>query len=533
MKINGKWPVRLAWVFLILCFLWSGYVTWNATEKLLDGDESSEMVLSSIIAEDGGILTTRWHYSTELRVLYTQLVFAPLFHVFRDWHMIRFVGTMILQALMLLCYGSFCRALGGRRIPCLIGAGLLILPRSVAYGRIVLYATSYTPHLIFNFLLIGLFYHLTRKERRNGLRLAAFLALSFGVGLSGVRHGMLTFAPLLLTVFLRAVRRLEKTELRRLLKEGMGREFVFSAAGSAAWFAGYLVNSRILSGIYVFERIGETTITFPSAADLVAVARAYFNSFGYDVWYELFSVRGLLALLGFFGAAVALACLLRACRDEDPESGSWMAAALCVSTFLIGIGSVLLIARKAQYELHLLPAFSMAIPAIAASTQAEAGRGSARARCLLAAAAALPILLVGLYYSLFFANPASRYLTYSGSVFQNKDNVIELEDTVRFLDEEGYTLGYAPSWQAAVIREMTDGRVKTLAMKGDTLHYRKGWLNEWQLNDPDKLNAEKHFLVTPNDDADILEKVATLQFSGSDYSVWTFESGEALWRYVN
>ena len=44
--------------------------------KLLDSDMSSEMVLAQLLAKENAALSTHWYYSTELRVLNTQLLYA-------------------------------------------------------------------------------------------------------------------------------------------------------------------------------------------------------------------------------------------------------------------------------------------------------------------------------------------------------------------------------------------------------------------------------------------------------------------------
>ncbi len=532
MKECTKWPVRLAWLFVVLCFLWSGYVTWNATEKLLDGDASSEMVLSSILAEDGGILTTRWHYSTELRVLHTQLVFAPLFHVFHDWHTIRFAGTMMMQVLLLLSYGFYCQSLGGRRGPCLIGAGLMLLPRSIVYGRIVLYQTGYLPHLTFNFLLFGLFIHLIRRERGNRIRFSLFLLLSFGVGLNGVRHGMITFVPLLLTVLIRTLRQIDRFGIGVIQEKHVIQETAISILGSATWLTGYLINHQVLSQKYVFKDMADAEIVFPQANEFFTVFRAYLNSFGFDR-YPLVSIRGILAMLAFCAALAMLFFSLRSFQDAEKDADESLAILISACVHTVSILSILLLNRTRLCELYLTPAFAFMIPTAAVSKSWLGTTGRKQSQRLIAVASAFVVLTVGFYHSLFFRNPFSRDLRYSGVAFENKNNVKELDDVAQFLKEQDYTLGYAPFWQAAVIREMTDGQVATLAMWNTGLHYYEGWLNEWQRNNPDSLEREKHFLVTTKDFSEKLEKVAVRQFEGTVYDVWTFESGEALWEFVN
>lgn len=96
-------------LLLILAVCLTLKTTYYATEHYLDGDASSELVLAHHLAETGQILSTDWYYSTELRVLNTQLVYAPLFRIFSDWHMVRFVGALIMQALLVLSCAYLCK----------------------------------------------------------------------------------------------------------------------------------------------------------------------------------------------------------------------------------------------------------------------------------------------------------------------------------------------------------------------------------------------------------------------------------------
>ena len=69
-------------LFFALCFLSSVYLAYRTSEYIFDSDASSELVLAELLSRQGSILSSDWFYSTELRVLNTQLVYAPLFHIF-------------------------------------------------------------------------------------------------------------------------------------------------------------------------------------------------------------------------------------------------------------------------------------------------------------------------------------------------------------------------------------------------------------------------------------------------------------------
>ena len=75
--------IRAEQIFFILSALFSILITYFITARCIDADASSELVLAEHLAKTGQILSTDWFYSTELRVLNTQLIYAPLFWIFR------------------------------------------------------------------------------------------------------------------------------------------------------------------------------------------------------------------------------------------------------------------------------------------------------------------------------------------------------------------------------------------------------------------------------------------------------------------
>ena len=62
----------------------------------LDSDMAAEMRFSKLLAEEGRwFATPNWYYSTEFRVLYTQLIMGPLFRILDDWQVIRTITNML------------------------------------------------------------------------------------------------------------------------------------------------------------------------------------------------------------------------------------------------------------------------------------------------------------------------------------------------------------------------------------------------------------------------------------------------------
>ena len=71
----------------------------------LDSDMAAEMIFSKLLAQSKHLFATnQWYYSTEFRVLYTQLVMAPLFLICDNWHIIRMVTNILSYVLILVSW---------------------------------------------------------------------------------------------------------------------------------------------------------------------------------------------------------------------------------------------------------------------------------------------------------------------------------------------------------------------------------------------------------------------------------------------
>ncbi|MBO5450635.1 MAG: hypothetical protein J6A11_03725 [Lachnospiraceae bacterium] len=126
-------------------------------DYLLGADESSELLLGKLLAEENHVLSQNWYYSTELRFLNTQLIYALCFKLFSNWHVVRVVASAILYLIMLISYYYLCRQLKRQKYFA-ITASILLLPFSAEYFIVVLKGLYYIPHISISFLSVGLGY---------------------------------------------------------------------------------------------------------------------------------------------------------------------------------------------------------------------------------------------------------------------------------------------------------------------------------------------------------------------------------------
>ena len=154
----------------LLCALMTGFYLIAGYGAYLDSDMASELALASHLAKEGALISSTWAYSTEVRVLSTQLVFTPLMALFpHNWRLVRTLGCLILQA-ALAASAYFCgRSLGARKRFALLFAGLSISVCSVVYAQMITIGAYYVPHAVLTNLYVGLTARLM-TERKRGRR---------------------------------------------------------------------------------------------------------------------------------------------------------------------------------------------------------------------------------------------------------------------------------------------------------------------------------------------------------------------------
>ena len=473
-------------LFFALCFLSSAYLAYRTSEYIFDSDASSELVLAELLSRQGGILSSDWFYSTELRVLNTQLVYAPLFHIFPEWRMVRFVGAVILQAILALSMLFCTRQAGVQRSVGLVCTGLLLLPLSVSYARIVLMHCYYIPHIAIGLFLTGLMLAALRGEKPARSRrwyLCGYLALSLVSGLGGLRQLMVTFLPLLVACGVLLLLWSEKKPLSLRPDCLRTRGFAYALLGSGFCAAGYFCNLKLLSKVYDFWDFSTTKLLPLRFEALEEHIQSLMSLFGYRTGVSPFSPVGLT---GLAGAGLLLVCLvfsarlLRAAREEGPPYGLLLAGAQFPAAL---ISTCPLMALSGWHEtLYWIPVAALS-PLLLAAVWTDAKKRGLRLRraglllmtlCVCANAVVVEDYLVARHCG---AEIKGSSLSYEGLNFSDIDQVRRMRPVTTFLVEQGYRYGYASFWNANICTEMTDGalRLIPLEFKGEQACYY-AWL---------------------------------------------------------
>lgn len=444
--------------FGMMFFMFLFYIK-NNISGLLDSDMSSEMILAEQLAKEGKIMSDQWYYSTEIRVLSTQLIFTPLFQIFGagySWHKIRVLGTILCVIVLMISFYLLCRVLKIRNIP--YYAAFLLLPVSYEYFFFMFCNLLYLPYVVITFLTLGIVLDGTRrsfKNRRTAIELLLLFGLSVGAGAGGFRELLVCYLPLFLAgcILLWA----EKVNEKHKWCIWIGTAFLGACMG-------LIINITILSQKYSFWDFTGIIVQGFSFSKLEQAVNAMLVNMGFQSYVELMSPEVLFKEVFFCGWFLLVCCavvnILKKKEIYTLEERFVTIFSLCNAVLMLGIYSFT--DMKFEIRYFTLVTF-MAIPLVAIYL-------NKRKRNLV-----YDGILIGLVIG---------SLGISASYYEN--NTVnwahpneEFSEISRLIVNYGYQNGYAGYWQANVLTEISDGKIEVWDY-GDTsegLQIEK--MNQW------------------------------------------------------
>lgn len=461
---------KIAWVLgmilLIVCLVCLEIYLDRTLETQSDSDVSSELVLAKILAEEGSILTPNWYYSTELRVVNTNLVFAPLFRIFQDWHTVKLCGIVILHLCLLLSAYLFCRVTKTAAFFPAVGL-MLILPFSYEYYYIVLRFPYYVPHLVMTLLIFAL---AVRFSENQGWSMKSFLplllgaALAFGAGLGGARQVAVFLLPFFLAVLIPALQQnAGRTAMCRVLGKRWNRYLLSAFLCLLAGGAGFLLNATVLQQHYHFKA-WELSFTEFDAARVYTVLDGFLKSLGYITG----KLEGRVLLHNGTAALLLLSSLFAAVmgiRTGKKKSSSYYFFSIF---YLVSAAVFILLYAFTDMSYgtwYNLPIVFLGAPLIAMGLKyLDYSRGFKAAA--LAVWCTLNVLC------------GAEFLSHRGIAEKKSDH----QEIAEFLVSNEYYNGYASFWNANILTELSNGVIDVYCLKDSTMTFQNGdidQLNTW------------------------------------------------------
>ena len=175
-------PLGLFVFFLVWLVKYGSYLT--------DSDTASELIIAKVLSKQGKLFTKDMYYSTALRVVNQQLIFAPLFWVFSSWYVVKVVGIALLVA----------RAVGLSWRYCSLLCSCLMLPMSKMYLYMSMYGLWYSCYATTILLTVGVVLYCMKEQSRLKVYIyyALICLLALLNGFEGIRMLFLLYVPFLI-----------------------------------------------------------------------------------------------------------------------------------------------------------------------------------------------------------------------------------------------------------------------------------------------------------------------------------------------
>lgn len=522
--------------FVLLGLTFLGLVCLNIfrQDHWLDSDMAAEMIFSRLLAQEGHLFgTPEWYYSTEFRVLYTQLVMVPLFHLFDNWHLIRLLTNVAAYLLMLVSYFYMMNPLKVKKSRTALTGTILLLPFSETMMTHMQMGNTYMVHVILLFFFFGMFLRLVKREgigpaRRWELRVF-YVALAFVFGLSGVRYLLAMQCPLLFASFLYLMGSDEfqmfrkqlgicqnpRAYWKRIWKSDQAGYLYYSLLGTLAAVVGYGVNVLWVSHRFVFQTYGATNFIAVYQGILWERVQNALGSllmlFGYIPDKGFLSLRGLISLISFVLIGIFGYCTVRAYRKSHGQRFFvvlFLVVALAVNVFVFIFTTSTMVPR---YYISIL---IFALPALCIYLE---GDEPALDKILAGA-------LLGLCLCMSTAKVTLSFLT----VDKNADK----RAAAAYLEENDYDFGFASYWNANIVTELTNGKVEVgNILDPESLEYFK-WSSPVKYYEADYHQGPVFLLLTSEEEETYRNAKALRMgeqvYEDENFVILVYESVEAL-----
>ena len=457
------------WLFFVIIILTTVYMDVYISHNILDGDTSDFVCFGKTIAEQRNLFSTDRYYTTEARPFDVATVFSLFFQLTSDYTFVRIFGTVFMQVLYVSAFVYMCRQTGIGWRESIVGAGVLLMPFSVPYARLVLYHLHYILYLTNAFWIIGLTARMLQRKHANRLTGSILMGFWLLVGLNGIRHMMILGIPLLAFAAVELVQTLsyyrwengKLTGNASFWKQDSVRLTAILAASSIFFLIGYVINIKWLLPYLHVGNMGSTSFSPEATAQRYAdILNGWLVAIGVRCSeLPLVSMRGasLLASLGSFGYLIT-SSLMACCQKKDERALSQrMVHSLVGVSFVTTTLIFIFESGGRHYYQYYAPVVALAAPSLVLELNRLKQPMVSVGRKLLIVLTCLCFVFQGIYTMYYLTVDRWDMDDWNGLPYEELNTVETVEPYVAFMRKEGYTHGMINYWQANVMMEVSDG----------------------------------------------------------------------------
>lgn len=510
---------------LLVCVLYQR----AAYPAYLDSDIAAEVLLARRQVETGSLVQMDWMYSTEIRILSPNLLYALALLFDAGFETARIVGNTLGLVLLMAACVLLLRQVGLGWGVSLAAASVLPLTAAGFYGYVMTVGGFYLFHTLFGMLCALLWLRAcSRPSQAAALAYAGLCAL---MAFLSVRYVLCFLCP---AMALAALGALTAGDAREALGGERRRVLLRTGAGFLCGLLGYAASEAILPRLFYSGVGAASSFHFEALSGeallgrLMTIVTDLLRLLGWQGGVQLFSPAGLVNLC--IAATLLLGTLLlaRACRAPartDDMGRQLILLALCA--LAVNLFCFLFI-QGTYINRYLIPAVILLLPATAAAAAREKNR-------LLGGAFALALAaqLLGAQGLLLKQAPQA-----CAQVEAARAPLMEAAD---YLTGEGYTHGYGTFWNVRLLEETTGGALSFASVA--PMENEEGalcavspdmtrWMEPVGAARMDACPGRTFLLLSRQEEAQLAQWLAfagaPLLFENDGYCIYGFESSQAF-----
>lgn len=240
------------------------FVIWP--DNLMHSDMAAEVLLSKLLSQEGGLISKNWFYSTEIRIVYTQLVMTPLFWFIKDFGTVKLISVVIYDVLLAVVFYFTGKEFGLKKASLFLTGALLVAPLSNEYFDMLLLGNFYTSQVICTYLMLLFIYKIySKKAYSKWIACGLLSAASLILGLSGLRYLACLFIPAVLSILIAYGFDKREKEEETLKHYPLSEKLILTVGISFFAGIGLLINKLVLAKQYSFD---QTEIMFVPISEL-------------------------------------------------------------------------------------------------------------------------------------------------------------------------------------------------------------------------------------------------------------------------
>jgi len=466
------------WLFFGLMALITVYMDSFIAQHVLDGDASDYMNRGWIMAQQRNPFTRDLYLTTEVRLLDFPVVFAAFFLLTDNWTLVRILGTITVQAYYVLSFWYLCKQADVDRKIAVIGAGMLLMPFSTPYARLVLYHLYYILYMANAFWIMGFtlrVLYTPREQKRRALLPAALLAgMWVYVGLNGIRHMMIIGIPMLAVAIVQCLCTLREYQWQdgRLCgpepfwRTQPVRLLEILLASCLCFAAGYVINARVLLPYYGVQDMSSAFFLPGLKTDHYSqIFNGWLLSTGIRYTKQkLVGPRGLALIASLFSFGYLLAVSLAGCFEKGSAKRSLMKSVLGAS-FVTTTLIFLFETAARTYQIYYAPVVALAALPLTQELTLLKKRGVSACRKALILLTCGCFLYQGIYSLYFIRVDKTAMDRWDGMEYYAMDTVDQVRDCAAFMQENGYTHGFINYWYASPMIELSNGALNVAGIQ--------------------------------------------------------------------